>query len=32
MSRQRVTSDEWQKARLPGEKKGWSEWTVPQDL
>ncbi|KAG7291646.1 hypothetical protein NEMBOFW57_001665 [Staphylotrichum longicolle] len=24
-----VTSEEWQSVRLPGEKKGWDEWSVP---
>ncbi|KAK4102083.1 hypothetical protein N658DRAFT_495432 [Parathielavia hyrcaniae] len=29
---QNVTREEWQKARLPGEKKGWKEWSVWEDL
>ncbi|KAK3900395.1 pyridoxamine 5'-phosphate oxidase-domain-containing protein [Staphylotrichum tortipilum] len=29
---QRVTREEWQNARLPGEKKGWKEWSVAGDL
>jgi hypothetical protein len=27
-----VTREEWQKARLPGEKKGWKEWSIQGDL
>ncbi|KAL2263095.1 hypothetical protein VTK26DRAFT_8253 [Humicola hyalothermophila] len=27
-----VTREEWQNARLPGEKKGWKEWSVQGDL
>jgi hypothetical protein len=30
--RQNVTREEWHKARLPGEKKGWKEWSVWEDL
>ncbi|KAL7787968.1 pyridoxamine 5'-phosphate oxidase domain-containing protein [Trichoderma ceciliae] len=26
----KVTKEEWQKIRLPGEKKGWSEWSVDE--
>ncbi|KAK3298291.1 pyridoxamine 5'-phosphate oxidase-domain-containing protein [Chaetomium fimeti] len=29
---QNVTREEWQNARLPGEKKGWKEWSVQADL
>ncbi|KAL2020965.1 hypothetical protein VTK56DRAFT_7739 [Thermocarpiscus australiensis] len=29
---QSVTREEWKKARLPGEKKGWKEWSLPGDL
>ncbi|KAK3311346.1 pyridoxamine 5'-phosphate oxidase-domain-containing protein [Chaetomium strumarium] len=30
---QNVTREEWQNVRLPGEKKGWKEWSVvPGDL
>ncbi|KAK4236309.1 pyridoxamine 5'-phosphate oxidase-domain-containing protein [Achaetomium macrosporum] len=29
---QNVTREEWQKVRLPGEKKGWKEWSAPGDL
>ncbi|AEO54879.1 hypothetical protein MYCTH_2298031 [Thermothelomyces thermophilus ATCC 42464] len=27
-----VTREEWQKVRLPGEKKGWKEWSTQEDL
>ncbi|KAL2161255.1 hypothetical protein VTH06DRAFT_8475 [Thermothelomyces fergusii] len=27
-----VTREEWQKVRLPGEKKGWKEWSMQEDL
>ncbi|RFU32613.1 hypothetical protein B7463_g3746, partial [Scytalidium lignicola] len=26
----KVTKEEWEEIRLPGEKKGWKEWTVEQ--
>ncbi|KAK4154850.1 pyridoxamine 5'-phosphate oxidase-domain-containing protein [Chaetomidium leptoderma] len=29
---QKVTREEWQDVRLPGEKKGWKEWSVAADL
>ncbi|EAQ89872.1 hypothetical protein CHGG_06491 [Chaetomium globosum CBS 148.51] len=29
---QNVTREEWQRARLPGEKKGWKEWSAQGDL
>lgn len=27
-----VTEEEWQAVRLPGERKGWSEWSVESEL
>jgi len=27
-----VTREEWEEARLPGEKKGWDEWSRGEDL
>jgi hypothetical protein len=30
--RRNVTRKEWEKVRLPGEKKGWKEWSAPSDL
>ncbi|KAH6630238.1 pyridoxamine 5'-phosphate oxidase-domain-containing protein [Chaetomium sp. MPI-SDFR-AT-0129] len=29
---QNVTRREWEKVRLPGEKKGWKEWSIQGDL
>lgn len=32
VARQKITREEWEKVRLPGEKKGWKEWSVQTDL